>query len=68
MGIEEKNQDDGAIIQAVPNGHKETFRVLVDRYNTMLFGYAFSLCGDYDTSSDLVQEALITAYKCLDRL
>ncbi len=68
MGIERNIQTDEEIIQSILGGDKEVFRVLVDRYAGMFIGYALNLCGDYETASDLVQEALISAYNCLDRL
>jgi len=68
MGIELKNLTDEEIIRIILSGDKEAFRILVDRYAGMFFGYALSDCGDYETASDLVQESLITAYNQLDRL
>ena len=68
VGNNLREKKDEEIMSAVLGGDKEAYGILVDRYTEMLFGYAFNLCGDYDSAADLAQETFITAYNCLDRL
>lgn len=64
----EQNITDVEIIKSVLEGNKDMFSHLVDRYQQMIFGYAFHLCRNRATADDLTQETFITAYKSLDRL
>jgi len=59
---------DESIVRSVLGGDVEAYAALVERYRARLLGLAFHLCGDWDTATDLVQDTLIAAYKCLDRL
>lgn len=59
---------DSEIIRLILEGDKEIYRILVERYNSMLYGYALSLCRDHDDARDLVQTTFIAAYNALDRL
>lgn len=59
---------DESILRSVLGGDVEAYGLLVERYRARLLGLAFHLCGDYDTATDLVQDTLIAAYKCLDRI
>lgn len=68
MGIEHDNRDDEKLILSVLSGNKEDFGILFNRYAGMWLMYAYNLCGNYDTSADIVQEALLRAYKSLDRI
>ena len=55
-------QTDEQIVDAVLNGDKEAFGLLVDRYSARLLGLAFHLCGDYETALDLTQDTFVDAY------
>ena len=68
MKVECVQQTDATLIRQTLEGDKDSFGVLVERYRDRLFGLAFHLCGDYDTASDLTQDAFVTAYQCLDRI
>ena len=68
MGIDQKGQSDVDVIHRVLNGDREAFGILVERYASIFYAYAYNLCKDYDTAADLVQEGLIAAYNSLDRL
>ena len=68
MNQNQDHQSDKEIIQSILNGDKEMYRLLVDRYQHMVLGYAYQLCKNQDTASDLAQETFIAAYNALDCL
>ena len=49
-------------------GDVDAFTTLVQRYQTMAFGYAFSILGDFHLAEDATQEAFIVAYRNLSNL
>jgi RNA polymerase sigma-70 factor (ECF subfamily) len=59
---------DEAVVRRVLGGDIEAYGLLVERYRARLLGLAFHLSGDWDGAADLAQEALVTAFECLDRL
>lgn len=63
-----QNYTDTEIIKSVLTGNRDMFGQLLDRYQQLVFGYAYHLCRNRDTAEDLTQETFITAYKSLDRL
>lgn len=56
---------DGAVIAAVLNGQREMYRVLVRRYQDVLFRHAKRMVGGADDAADLVQRALVKGYQNL---
>ena len=68
MNPSNEHQTDEEIIQSILDGDKEMYSLLVERYQNMVLGYAFHLCKNQDTASDLAQETFIAAYNTLDRL
>lgn len=62
---------DREIIERVLAGHREDYRVLVRRYQDVLFRHAVRMTGEADVAADLVQASLIRAYSsighCRDR-
>ena len=44
------------------------FAELVRRFQDMVFGYAYSLLGDFHLAEDAAQEAFITAFREIDKL
>jgi RNA polymerase sigma-70 factor, ECF subfamily len=57
---------DADVIASVLGGRTDLFSVLVQRYEDALFRHAQSLGLDPDTSADMVQDALVRAWECLD--
>lgn len=57
-----------ALATAARNGDLDAFTELVERYQTMAFGYALATLGDYQLAEDAVQIALLTAYGHLGSL
>ena len=61
-------QTDAELVNAVLDGEKQAFAVLVKRYERPVRAVALDVMGDYHSASDVSQEAFIKAYEKLDRL
>jgi len=59
---------DAELVQHVRRGRREAFRVLVYRYQDILFRYAHGLLGEQDTAADMVQGAFVTAFAQIGKL
>lgn len=57
--------DDQQAVQAVLEGDREAYRILVRRYQDVLYRHALRMVGDGDDAADLVQQALVTGYRKL---
>jgi len=44
------------------------FSILVQRFQDMVFGYSYSILGDFHLAEDAAQESLLVAYQQLDHL
>jgi len=49
-------------------GDVDAFTALVQRYQAMVFGYAYATTGDFDLAEDASQQAFVTAWRNLSRL
>lgn len=49
------------------DGRTETFGVLVERYQKVIFNLAYRMTNDYDQAQDISQVAFVRAYEHLDR-
>lgn len=58
--------DEELILEFQQNDTVKAFEILVQRYKNPLMNYVFRFIGDYETSSDLVQETMIKVYKNKD--
>lgn len=58
---------DGKVVRAVLDGQTERFRLLVQRYQDVLYRHAVRMVDRPDEASDLVQQALVNGYQNLDR-
>lgn len=56
---------DAELVTAVLDGEKETFAVLVKRYERPVRAVALDVLGDYHSASDVSQEAFVKAYEQL---
>jgi len=61
-------QSDAELVNAVLNGNKEVFAVLVRRYARPVRGIALDILADYHFAADVSQDAFIKAYEELARL
>jgi RNA polymerase sigma-70 factor (ECF subfamily) len=57
--------DDWQVIQQILAGERESFRVLVQRYQGPLFGLIHNLAPNRTDAEDLAQEVFLTAYERL---
>lgn len=57
-----------ALVSMACDGDMDAFSALMDRFQDMAIGYAWSLLGDYHLAQDAAQEAFTLAYLNLARL
>ena len=58
-------QTDAELVNAVLNGEKHLFAVLVKRYDRPVRAVALDVLGDYHSASDVSQDAFVKAYEQL---
>ncbi|MCJ7778445.1 MAG: sigma-70 family RNA polymerase sigma factor [Sedimentisphaerales bacterium] len=61
-------QSDAEIVNAVLNGYKEAFAVLVKHYERPVRAIAMNVLGDYHSAADVSQDAFVKAYRELPGL
>ena len=61
-------ESEGPLVQLAQSGDREAFAVLVDRHGARFVNLAGRLCGSADLAAELVQEALLKAWRNLRRL
>ena len=61
-------QTDAELVNAVLEGEKQAFAVLVKRYERTVRAVALDVLADYHLASDVSQEAFIKAYEQLSKL
>jgi RNA polymerase sigma-70 factor (ECF subfamily) len=54
--------DDRDVVARVRGGDREAFRLLVRRYQDMLFRHALRMTSEHDVATDLVQASFVKAY------
>jgi RNA polymerase sigma-70 factor (ECF subfamily) len=54
--------DDRAVVERVLSGDRDSYRLLVQRHQDVLFRHALRMTGEADVAADLVQTSLIKAY------
>lgn len=57
---------DDRIIKRVLDGHKEEFRLLIQRYQEQVFRAAWSVVRSRESAADVTQEAFVRAYQKLE--
>ncbi len=60
--------DDHSIIKKIRLGDVESFSVLVDRYQAMIYRLSYYMTGSKEDARDLTQEVFIRAYLNLDKV
>ena len=59
------DRDDRSIVQAVLDGDRDAFRVLVDRESAAVVRICDRILADHAEAEDVAQEAFVTAYRSL---
>ncbi len=62
-----ENSTDNQLIQAVRKGSNEAFRLLVVRYQQLVFAACFGVTRNYADAEDAAQEAFINFYRHIDQ-
>ena len=65
MMLHDAELTDGAVVAAVLDGRKEMYRILVRRYQDVLFRHATRMVGGADEAADVVQRAFVRGYRNL---
>lgn len=55
--------DDEALLEKFKNGDRESFNMLVERYQKQAVNYIYRLSRDFGLAEDIVQMALLTLYQ-----
>jgi RNA polymerase sigma-70 factor (ECF subfamily) len=58
---------DAALVAQALGGDQDAFRVLVERHSRTLFRLAFRMIGNEQDAEEVVQEAMLRAYRRLDK-
>ncbi|MEO7061379.1 MAG: sigma-70 family RNA polymerase sigma factor [Lapillicoccus sp.] len=58
---------DATLVRAARLGDREAFEVVVERYGPALYRFARRMVRDHDEAQDVVQEALVAAWRGLER-
>lgn len=57
---------DAEVVARVLEGHRDEYRVLIQRYQEQFHRFAFGMVDDPDAATDLVQDSFVKAYSNLD--
>ena len=57
--------EDGYLISKCLSGERETFGLLVDKYRSSIYAFAYAKLGDFQDAEDVAQEVFVTAYRKL---
>ena len=58
----------GSLINRAQAGDLDAYGAIVQRFQDMAVGYAYSILGDFHLAEDAAQEAFIEAYPILSRV
>jgi RNA polymerase sigma-70 factor (ECF subfamily) len=61
-------ETDAEVVRRVRRGDRDAYRLLVERYQDVLFRHAFSMVRERDVAADLVQSAFVHAFAQLGTL
>lgn len=60
-------KNETVLIQALQRGDNEAYSQVLRQYGPMLLGYAARLVGNRDDAEEVVQEAIVSIYKSIER-
>ena len=58
---------DGEVVREILGGQREMYRVLVRRYQDVLYRHAYRMVGRADAAADIVQKTLVSGFQKLNR-
>lgn len=61
--IELAHDDDAVLIARSKQGDREAFNLLVDRYSTQIYNFAYRMTNKHEDAQDIYQDAFIHAFK-----
>jgi RNA polymerase sigma-70 factor (ECF subfamily) len=59
--------DETTVVLSCQKGDRDAFRLIVERYGDVLYGTAYLMTGDRPLAEDMVQEALVLAWRGIPR-
>ena len=62
------DESDGTYARRVQDGDRDAFRVLIERYEGMVFDLAHQYAGSTEDAEDLAQDAFLRAYRRIEDL
>ncbi len=65
MSADERS--DGEVVREILDGNRDLYRVLVRRYQDVLYRHAYRMVGRPDDAADIVQKSLVTGFQKLGR-
>lgn len=65
--LPERNASDTDLVRRVQEGHEDSFRELVRRYQKRAFWLAYNVVNDSEEARDVAQEAFLRVYRSADR-
>jgi RNA polymerase sigma-70 factor, ECF subfamily len=63
--FEQKSYDDEHVIRTIQDGDKESFRILIDKYNLKIRNLIYLIINDNSIVDDLAQDIFIKVYESL---
>jgi len=64
--IQQKIDQDYALIKAIQSGRKDLFTELVQRYERSLYNFGMKMCAEPRDAEDVVQDTFLNVYRYLD--
>ena len=61
------SEEDHSIIERIIAGDRDSFALIVHKYNAPVFNLAFRMTGSYEEAGDLAQETFVKAFENLGR-
>jgi RNA polymerase sigma-70 factor (ECF subfamily) len=65
--MSEEERSDGEVVREILGGQHDLYRVLVRRYQDVLFKHAYRMVGRSDDAADIVQKTLVSGFQKLNR-
>lgn len=63
-----RGREDAEVVKKVLAGDRESFRVLVEKYQRFAIGLAFGMVNNEDSANEIAQDAMVKAFENLSKL